>query len=108
MERNRHTRTPIRRCRKVRMNQTLEIQDEVLRNGFGIHKLIFLLELHTEKDISKRDKYWLLRFKNLLKTLEGSTGNTYSFLQHELNITQQKVEISTNNQFSINTEDNKK
>ena len=80
------------------MNQSLEIQDdEVLRNGFGIHKLIFLLERHTEKEISKRDKYWLLRFKNLLKTLEGSTGNTYSFLQHELNITQQRVEISTNN-----------
>ena len=91
------------------MNQSLEIQDnEVLRTGFGIHKLISLLELHTEKDISKRDKYWLLRFNNLLKTLEGSTGKTYSFLQHELNITQQKVEISTNNQFSINTEDNKK
>ena len=93
MERNRHTRTPIRRCRKVRMNQTLEIQDEVLRNGFGIHKLIFLLERHTEKDISKRDKYWLLRFKTLLDTLEGSTGKTYSFLQHELNITQERVEI---------------
>ena len=91
------------------MNQSLEIQDnEVLRTGFGIHKLISLLELHTEKDVSKRDKYWLLRFNNLLKTLEGSTGKTYSFLQHELNITQQKVEISTNNQFSINTEDNKK
>ena len=94
MERDRHTRTPIRRCRKVRMNQTLEIQDnEVLRTGFGIHKLIFLLELHTEKDISKRDKYWLLRFKTLLDTLEGTTGQTYSFLQHELNITQEKVEI---------------
>ena len=90
------------------MNQTLEIQEEVLRTGFGIHKLISLLELHTEKDISKRDKYWLMRFNNLLETLEGSTGNTYSFLQHELNITQQRVEISTNNQFSINTEDNKK
>ena len=91
------------------MNQSLEIQDdEVLRTGFGIHKLIFLLELHTEKEISKRDKYWVMRFNNLLKTLEGSTGKTYSFLQHELNITQQKVEISTNNQFSINTEDNKK
>ena len=102
MERNRHTRTPIRRCRKVRMN------NEVLRTGFGIHKLISLLELHTEKDISKRDKYWVMRFNNLLKTLEGSTVNTYSFLQHELNITQEQVEISTNNQFSINTEDNKK
>ena len=89
------------------MNQTLEIQEEVLRTGFGIHKLISLLELHTEKDISKRDKYWLLRFKNLLKTLEGSTGNTYSFLQHELNITQEQVEISTNNQFPIK-KDNKK
>ena len=76
------------------MNQSLEIQDnEVLRTGFGIHKLISLLELHTEKDISKRDKYWLLRFKTLLETLEGSTGNTYSFLQHELNITQERVEI---------------
>ena len=90
------------------MNQSLEIQDEVLRTGFGIHKLISLLELHTKKDISKRDKYWLLRFKTLLDTLEGSTGKTYSFLQHELNITQEQVEISTNNQFSINTEDNKK
>ena len=90
------------------MNQTLEIQEEVLRTGFGIHKLISLLELHTEKDISKRDKYWVMRFNNLLKTLEGSTGNTYSFLQQELNITQERVEISTNNQFSINTEDNKK
>ena len=90
------------------MNQTLEIQDnEVLRTGFGIHKLIFLLELHTKKEISKRDKYWLLRFKNLLETLEGSTGNTYSFLQHELNITQQRVEISTNNKFPIK-KDNKK
>ena len=88
------------------MNQTLELQEEVLRTGFGIHKLIFLLERHTEKEISKRDKYWLLRFKNLLETFEGSTGNTYSFLQHELNITQQKVEISTNNQFPKNTEDN--
>ena len=65
----------------------------VLRTGFGIHKLIFLLELHTEKDISKRDKYWVMRFNNLLKTLEGSTGNTYSFLQQELNITQERVEI---------------
>jgi hypothetical protein len=90
------------------MNQTLEIQEEILRTGFGIHKLISLLERHTEKDISKRDKYWVMRFNNLLKTLEGSTGKTYSFLQQELNITQQKVEISTNNQFSINTEDNKK
>ena len=90
------------------MNQSLEIQEEVLRTGFGIHKLISLLELHTEKDLSKRDKYWVMRYKNLLDTLEGSTGNTYSFLQHELNITQQRVEISTNNQFSINTEDNKK
>ena len=91
------------------MNQTLEIQDdEVLRTGFGIHKLISLLELHTEKDLSKRDKYWVMRFNNLLKTLEGSTGKTYSFLQHQLNITQERVEISTNNQFSINTEDNKK
>ena len=91
------------------MNQSLEIQDnEVLRTGFGIHKLISLLELHTEKDISKRDKYWVMRFNNLLKTLEGSTGKTYSFLQHQLNITQEQVEISTNNQFSINTEDNKK
>ena len=89
------------------MNQTLEIQDnEVLRTGFGIHKLISLLELHTMKDISKRDKYWVMRFKNLLETLEGSTGNTYSFLQHQLNITQEKVEISTNNQFPIK-EDNK-
>ena len=90
------------------MNQTLEIQEEVLRTGFGIHKLISLLERHTEKDISKRDKYWVMRFNNLLKTLEGSTGKTYSFLQHQLNITQEQVEISTNNQFSINTEDNKK
>jgi len=93
------------------MNQSLdEIEDnnEVLRTGFGIHKLISLLELHTKKDITKRDKYWVMRYKNLLGTLEGSTGKTYSFLQHELNITQQKVEISTNNQFSINTEDNKK
>ena len=89
------------------MNQTLEIQDnEVLRTGFGIHKLISLLELHTEKDLSKRDKYWVMRFKNLLESLEGSTGNTYSFLQHQLNITQEKVEISTNNQFPIK-EDNK-
>ena len=75
------------------MNQSLEIQDEVLRTGFGIHKLISLLELHTKKDITKRDKYWVMRYKNLLDTLEGSTGNTYSFLQHELNITQEKVEI---------------
>ena len=78
------------------MNQSLdEIEDnnEVLRTGFGIHKLISLLELHTKKDITKRDKYWVMRYKNLLKTLEGSTGNTYSFLQHELNITQEKVEI---------------
>ena len=90
------------------MNQTLEIQEEVLRTGFGIHKLISLLELYTKKDISKRDKYWVMRYKNLLKTLEGSTGKTYSFLQHQLNITQEQVEISTNNQFSINTEDNKK
>ena len=90
------------------MNQSLEIQEEVLRTGFGIHKLISLLELYTKKDISKRDKYWVMRYKNLLKTLEGSTGKTYSFLQHQLNITQEQVEISTNNQFSINTEDNKK
>ena len=83
------------------MNQTLEIQEEVLRTGFGIHKLISLLELHTKKDITKRDKYWVMRYKNLLETLEGSTGNTYSFLQHELNITQQRVEISTKNQFPI-------
>ena len=89
------------------MNQTLEIQEEVLRTGFGIHKLISLLELHTKKDITKRDKYWVMRYKNLLETLEGSTGNTYSFLQHELNITQQRVEISTKNQFPIK-EDNKK
>ena len=89
------------------MNQTLEIQEEILRTGFGIHKLISLLELHTKKDISKRDKYWVMRYKNLLDTLEGSTGNTYSFLQHELNITQQRVEISTKNQFPIK-EDNKK
>ena len=89
------------------MNQSLEIQDEVLRTGFGIHKLIFLLELHTKKDISKRDKYWVMRYKNLLETLEGSTGKIYSFLQHELNITQQRVEISTKNQFPIK-EDNKK
>ena len=75
------------------MNQTLELQEEVLRTGFGIHKLISLLELHTEKDISKRDKYWVMRYKNLLKDLEGSTGNTYSFLQHQLNITQEQVEI---------------
>ena len=90
------------------MNQTLEIQEEVLRAGFGIHKLISQLELHTKKDITIRDKYWVMRFNNLLKTLEGSTGKTYSFLQHQLNITQEQVEISTNNQFSINTEDNKK
>ena len=89
------------------MNQTLEIQEEVLRTGFGIHKLISLLELHTKKDISKRDKYWVMRYKNLLETLEGSTGKIYSFLQHELNITQQRVEISTKNQFPIK-EDNKK
>ena len=75
------------------MNQTLEIQEEVLRTGFGIHKLISLLELYTKKDISKRDKYWVMRYKNLLKTLEGSTGKTYSFLQHQLNITQEQVEI---------------
>ena len=70
------------------MNQSLEIQDnEVLRTGFSIHKLIFLLELHTEKDISKRDKYWLLRFKTLLYKLEGLTDIKRPIFQQELTLT---------------------
>ena len=72
------------------MNQTLEIQDnEVLRTGFSIHRLIEQLNKLLRVHKLDRNHMWLLLFNNLLETLEGSTGKTYSFLQQELNTTQE-------------------
>jgi hypothetical protein len=86
------------------MNQSLNEMEEP---EFFIRKLFIQLKLLSKKDLSKRDNGWESLFKTLLDTLEGLTDIKRPIFQQELNITQERVEISTNNQFPIK-EDNKK
>jgi len=72
------------------MNQTLnEMEDPEL----FIRNLLIQLKLLSKEDFNKRGNGWRRRFKTLLNTLEGLTDVKRQIFQHELNITQEQVEI---------------
>ena len=67
--------------------------EDLLQRGFKINHLISLLELHTKKDIQNRDRWWVLRFRNLVDTLENVSGRRVSYLQEEINNTEQRLKL---------------
>ena len=69
----------------------IEENEDLLQRGFKINHLISLLELHTKKDIKNRDRWWVLRFRNLVDTLENVSGRRFSYLQDEINNTEQRL-----------------
>ena len=72
------------------MNQSLnEMEDPEL----FIRNLLIQLKQLTKEDYNKRSNGWRRRFKTLLNTLEGLTDVKRQIFQHELNITQEQVEI---------------
>ena len=72
------------------MNQSLnEMEDP----EFFIRNLLIQLKQLTKEDYNKRGNGWRRRFKTLLNTLEGLTDVKRQIFQHELNITQEQVEI---------------
>ncbi len=64
---------------------------EVVERGFRLHHLIHLIEMDSKKEIQKRDKWWVLRFSNLVETLERVSGKNYTYLREEINITEQRL-----------------
>ena len=69
----------------------IEENEDLLQRGFKINHLISLLELHTKKDIQNRDRWWVLRFRNLVDTLEYVSGRRIPHLQDEINNTEQRL-----------------
>ena len=68
-------------------------QSEILKKGYKINHLIWLLELSTRKDLNLRDRWWCIRFSNLLETYEKVTNTNHPFLREELNKTQELVRL---------------
>ena len=61
-----------------------QIEMEFLQMGYRINHLIVLLESLYKKDIHERDRWWVMRFRNLLDTLETVTNRRYKYLHQEL------------------------
>ena len=54
--------------------------------------LIRRLYYSSKTKLEERDDFWKLCWKNDLMTLEELSGEEYPFLQHELKITEHRVE----------------
>ena len=73
-------------------NLYLTPEMEFLQMGYRINHLIGLLESLYKKDIQKRDSWWVMRFRNLLDTLETVTNRRYKYLHQELLNTEENLE----------------
>ena len=68
-------------------------ENKYIEVGFRVNHLIELIELESKKDIQNRDRWWVLRFRNLVDTLENVSGRRFSYLQEEINNTEESLGI---------------
>ena len=73
-------------------NLHLTPEMEFLQMGYRINHLIGLIESLYKKDIDDRDSWWVMRFRNLLDTLETVTQRKYLYLHQELLNTEENLE----------------
>ena len=64
---------------------------QVVETGMRIHTVIRLLEDLYREDVSKRDKWWVMRSQNLLDTLELHSGRKYLYLHDEIINTEERL-----------------
>ena len=68
-------------------------ENKYIEVGFRVNHLIELIELESKKDIQNRDRWWVLRFRNLVDTLEYVSGRRVPHLQEEINNTEETLGI---------------
>ena len=73
-------------------NLHLTPEMEFLQMGYRINHLIGLIESLYKKDIQERDRLGVMRFRNLLDTLETVTNRRYKYLHQELLNTEENLE----------------
>ena len=73
-------------------NLHLTPEMEFLQMGYRINHLIGLIESLYKKDIQERDRWWVMRFRNLVDTLETVTQRKYLYLHQELLNTEENLE----------------
>ena len=66
---------------------------EFLQMGYRINHLIGLIESLYKKDIQERDRWWVMRFRNLVDTLETVTQRKYLYLHQELLNTEENPQL---------------
>jgi hypothetical protein len=66
---------------------------DIIETGMRVHHLIYLLESLYHKPPQTRDQWWLMRFTNLLKTLEYHTKKRYPKLHQERINTEQRIDL---------------
>ena len=72
------------------MNEELQ----VVESGMKIHTLIRLLEDLYSKDITERDKWWVMKTQNIVDTLELHSGRKYLYLQDEIINTEERLNLN--------------
>ena len=68
-------------------------ENKYIEVGFRVNHLIELIELESKKDIQNRDRWWVLKYRNLVRTLECICGRRFSYLQEEINNTEQMLKL---------------
>ena len=67
---------------------------EFIQIGYRINHLIGLLESMSKKDSTERDDWWVMRFSNLLDTLETVTSKRYKYLRDEVTNTTERLNLN--------------
>ena len=67
---------------------------EFIQIGYRINHLIGLLESMCQKEMNIRDDWWVMRFSNLLDTLETVTSKRYKYLRDEITNTTERLNLN--------------
>ena len=67
---------------------------EYIQIGYRINHLIGLLESMYKKRMNERDQWWVMRFSNLLDTLETVSSKQYKYLRDEVTNTTERLNLN--------------
>ena len=67
---------------------------EYIQIGYRINHLIVLLESMYKKRMNERDEWWVMKFSNLLDTLETVSSKRYKYLRDEVTNTTERLNLN--------------